>query len=538
VKKGHVMRRSIVFLGLFVMSLGLAACQNPGTMLESELEYDTLYKQLRKEEEQFVKMRAMEQQVERVPEEVKDLIQPVMPAYNPLEDTTISISVQQETIHNILYIVARNAGLNLVIEPGIELDKRVTISFEDASSALVVEKLLQAYDLAWEVADNILYVQRFAEQTFKLDFVNTVTEASTSSGGDIFGSALSGEGDLTGQFTMSSTIGGEFEDSSLYGQILQSVDSILSEESAFGEQGVTGEEPENPGYFAMDPLTGTLYVKSTPGKIRAVAVMLNNMKSKLSRQVVIDARIMEVKLSDNFQFGIDFNWVAQRMALGDGTTTLSLLQRGSTAISARDFNTNGTIATVTGFQKGDDTFNAAVEAMQTFGGVKVVANPHVRAKHGQPALFTSGSSYKYVADISRDVDDNGVVTYTTTTANVFNGVMLGVVAYISDDDKIDMQIFPIKSEVDEDSLTLKTVTASGDMITLPQVDVKTVNTTVRVKDGDTIILGGLIDKSSSKSDKGVPVVSDIPILGWMFKTRTDKDAVRELVIVMQVRVVK
>ncbi|WP_172961707.1 pilus (MSHA type) biogenesis protein MshL [Desulfovibrio ferrophilus] len=532
------MRRSIVFLGLFVMSLGLAACQNPGKMLESELEYDSLYKQLRKEDEQFVKMRAMEQQIEQSQNEVDDLIEPVLPAYNPLEDTTISISVQQETIHNILYIVARNSGLNLVIEPGIELDKRVTISFEDASSALVVEKLLQAYDLAWEVTENILYVQQFAEQTFKLDFVNAQTEVETNSGGDIFGSALTGSGDLAGQFSMSTAMGGEFDDASLYGQILQSVDSILSEESAFGEQTAAGDEPENPGYFALDPLTGTLYVRSSPGKIKAVAKLLNNLKSKLSKQVVIDARIMEVRLSDNFQFGIDFNWVAERMSLGDGTTTLSLLQRGSTAIGARTFADNQTVATVTGFTRGDDSFNAAIEAMQTFGGVKVVANPHVRAKHAQPALFTSGSSYQYVSEISRDVDDTGAITYTTTTANVFDGVMLGVMAYISDDDKIDMQIFPIKSEVETASLELVEVTNAGDKITLPQVDVKTVNTTVRVKDGDTIILGGLIDKSTSKSDNGIPVMSDIPVLGWLFKTRTDNDAVRELVIVMQVRVVK
>jgi len=532
------MRRAIVFLGLFVMSLGLAACQNPGKMLESGLDYDSLYKQLRKEDEQFVKMRSMEVQMEQTQNEVNDLIEPMLPAYNPLEDTTISISVQQETIHNILYIVARNAGLNLVIEPGIELDKRVTISFEDASSALVVEKLLQAYDLAWEVSDNILYVQQFAEQTFKLDFVNALTTVESKSGGDIFGSALSGTGDLAGQFSMGTTMGGEFDDSSIYGQILQSVDSVLSEESAFGEQGVTGEEPENPGYFALDPLTGSLFVRTSPGKIKTIAKMINNLKSKLSKQVVIDARIMEVRLSDDFQFGIDFNWVAERMSLGDGTTTLSLLQRGAQAITARTYADNQTVATLTGLTRGDDTFNAAIEAMQTFGGVKVVANPHVRAKHAQPALFTSGSSYKYVSEISRETDDNGITTYTTETANVFDGVMLGVMAYISDDDKIDMQIFPIKSEVTATSLALVEVTQAGDKITLPQVDVKTVSTTVRVKDGDTIILGGLIDKSTSKSDNGVPLMSDIPVLGWLFKTRTDNDAVRELVIVMQVRVVK
>lgn len=532
------MRRYIVHLGLFVLALGLAGCQNPGKMLESDLNYDTLYKQLRKEDEQFVKIRSMEQQVESSPKTAEDLIEPVLPVYNPLEDTTVSISVQEETLHNVLYIVARNAGLNLVIEPGISLDNRVTISFEDASSALVVEKLLQAYDLAWEVEDNILYVQRFAEETFHLDFVNTNTEVSNNGGGDIFGSALSGSGDLQGNFSLESTSGGDFSDNSLYGQILKSVDSILSEESAFGSQTVTGDEPENPGYFALDPLTGTLFVRSTPGKIRAVAKVLNNLKSKLSKQVVIDARIMEVRLDDEFHFGIDFNWVAQRMAWGDGTTAISLLQRSSTAYGAQTYADNNTAMTITGFAKGDDTFNAAVEAMQAFGGVKVVANPHVRAKHGQPALFAAGTSQRYVSGIDRDVDDNGNVTFTVETSNVFNGVMLGVIAYISDDDRVDLQIFPIKSEVAQASLALVEVTSAGDKLTLPQVDVKNVSTTVRVSDGDTIILGGLIDKNHDKTDSGIPGVSNIPILGWLFKTRTENDEIREMVVVMNVRVVK
>jgi len=537
-EKGRHMRRSIAYLGFIVLVFGLVSCQNASKQLESDLNYDTLYKQLRKEDEQFIKMRSQEEQLEKLAKIDDSAIDPVMPEFNPLEETTISISVQEETIHNILYIVARNAGLNLVIEPGISLDNRVTISFEDASSALVVEKLLAAYDLAWEVSDNILSVSRFAEKVFSLDFVNLNSETSTDSGGDIFGSALQGSGQLTGSFAIKSTMSGEFAENSLYGQILKSVDSILSEESAFGTQGATGEVPEAPGYYSLDPLTGSLYVRTTPGKLRAIAQLLNNLKTKLSRQVVIDARIMEIRLSDTFRFGIDFSWVAQRMAFGDATTTVSWLQRGATAFDARTFTNNNTAATVSGFRKGDDAFNAALEAMQTFGGVKVVANPHVRAKHGQPALFTAGSSRQYVSGINRDVDDQGNVTFTVETASVFDGVMLGVVAYISDDDKVDLQVFPIKSEVNEASLALVEVTSAGDKLTLPRVDVKNVVTTVRVNDGDTIILGGLIDKSTDKTDTGVPVVSDIPILGWLFKTRVNTDAVRELVVVMNIKVVK
>jgi len=332
-------------------------------------------------------------------------------------------------------------------------------------------------------------------------------------------------------------MGGAFDNDSLYGSVLDSVDSIINEESALGDSGGSSsstEDSEKNGYYALDPIAGQLYVRTTPGKLKAVAKMLNNLKAKLSRQVVIDARILEVRLDDQFNLGVDWNFVANRMARGNPLQAL-WYQRSAGGID-KGVNNNIMFAITGGI--GDDLFNAAIEAMQTFGGVKTVANPHIRAKHGQPALFTSGRSEKYVSEIDRDVDDNGNITYTTTTASVFNGVMLGVIAFVGDDGKIDMQIYPIKSEVDAASLALVDVTGAGDKITLPKVDVKNVATTVRVNDGDTIILGGLIDKDTTKTDTGVPGLSRVPLLGWLFKSRAETDVVRELVIIMTIRIVK
>lgn len=536
------MRGTIALLGCVVLAAGLFSCTNPGKQLESGLTYDPLYKELRAEDEAFVKARSQEEALERTSPDLMAEVEPLVPEFNPLDETTVSISVQEETIHNILYIVARNAGLNLVIEPGISLDNRVTISFEDASSGLVVEKLMQAYDLAWEVRDNILYVQRWNEEIFDLDFVNSTVTATTASGGDIFGSALSGGGggSLSGTFTMDNDIGGDFDEDSLYGKIMDSVKSIIEEEDqlAGGGGGGTGDAETN-GYTALDPVAGRLYVRSTPGKLRAIAKMLNNLRAKLSRQVIIDARFLEVRLSDNYTLGVDWNWVSTRVAHselgGDAGAELSFLGRGADMAAATNTNM---VMSLTGLKKGDDSVNAIIEAMQTFGGVKAVANPHVRAKHGQPALFTTGTSSTYVSEISSTTDDNGNVTYTVATATVFDGVMLGVMPFISDDGKVDLQIYPIQSVVDGNSLNLQDVTAGGDKITLPRVDVKNVSTTVRVNDGDVIILGGLLDKGASKTDEGIPGLQSIPVLGWLFKGRTVTDEVRELVIIMSIKVVK
>lgn len=528
------MRGTILWMCAVMLGLGLAACsgaQQQHKQLDSNMGYDALYKALKKEEQEFQKARSREDQLQRRQEQLDAAIEPETPEFNPLDETTISISVQEETIHNILYIVARNAGLNLVIEPGISLDNKATVSFEDSQSSLVVEQLLEAYDLAWQVKQNILYVSRFKEQIFDLDFVNVKNKVTSKSGGDIFGGALAsakgggGSADLSGEFKVDTELSGDVKSDSLYGVITKSVESVL-------KSGATGAN-EDSGYYSLDPVAGQLLVRTTPGKIRAIAKMVNNLKAKLSRQVIIDARILEVTLSDDFTLGIDWNWISRRLAF-EHPWTVNFMGRSDVATLTR---ADSALLSVSG-KVGDDTVNSAIQAMQTFGGVKTVSNPHIRAKHGQPALFTSGTSQRYVSQINRDTDTNGNITFSTQTSTVFQGVMLGVVAYITDDGKIDMQIYPIKSDVDAASLALVDVTASGDRISLPSVDVKNIITNVRVNNGDVIILGGLISKETGKTDTGVPGLKDIPGLGWMFKTRVQTEAVRELVVIMTIKVVQ
>ena len=537
-KKGHAMRGIIVGLAIVALSLVLASCsQQQHKQLESDLGYDALYKSLKKEDQDFVKARAREEQMQRRQEKLDASIQPVLPEFNPLDESTISISVQEETIHNVLYIIARNAGLNLIIEPGISLDNKITISFEDAQSSLVVDRLLQAFDLAWSVKENVLYVKKFVDQIFDLDFVNSKTEVTTKSGGDIFGGALSsatgsGTGDIKGEFTVTTALKGQVEESSLYGVVRKSVDDILNGQSS-------GSSPADNGYFTLDPIGGQLAVHTTPAKIRAVAKMINNLKMKLSRQVVIDARILEVKLNKSFNLGIDWNWVSTRLSYGSpwvvnyvGHSDVTS-QAGGTAAAASSARAAKSLLTVSG-KFGDNVIQSAIEAIETFGGVKTLANPHVLAKHGQPAMFTSGTSSKYVSQITQTTDANGNIISTPTTSSVFDGIMLGVVTYINDDGKVDMQVYPIQSKVD---LT-KTTVVSNNQITLPVVQVKNVMTSTRVSDGDGVILGGLIDKSTDNTDEGVPGLKDIPGLGWLFKTRAASDNVRELVVIMNIRVVQ
>lgn len=519
-----------------VLFLLLAGCSAPrADRLQSNLGYAALQEQIAKEQQEFLEARARAgESLERRGEALPLVMAPFAPTFNPLDEILVSITVQNETLHNILYVVARNAGLNLVIDPQISLDHRITVSFEHSPSSVVIDKLLAAYDLHWEVENNILSVHRFKERVFNLGFLNTQLSHSLDSGGDIFGAGGAGAG-LTGNFAIRSNIAAV---GSIYEMLKQNVEDILK---------------DTEGFYTLDMTSGALFVRSTPKTIRAVARMISELQNKLSRQVIIDAQLMEVTLNDQFRLGVDWNFVQHRIiggrvwryGLGMFPGTAGF---GTLGAAIADPLANRAPSPIVigprpgqsldpgGILDGDKRFSATLDALQIFGAVKSLSNPHIRTRHGHPALVTSGRSKRYLQEIRRVRDpETNEVSYTTVTATAFQGVMLGVVPFIRDDGIVDLSIFPIASDVD---LSTAVELGDGSRLTMPQVDVRNVNTNVRVRHGDMIILGGMIHKTSSRVDRQAPGVGTMPGLGWLFKNRADTEQVRELVVVMRIRVVE
>ena len=544
-------------ISLFILFIFLfSACAPPKDRLKNNLGYKELTKLLEKEQKELFKARQNEIKTLEKKTSLKKIIKPELPEFNPLEETPVSISVRNKPLHDVLYVIARNAGLNLVIEPEIDLDNTVTITFENTPSALVIQKLLEAYDLAWEVKDNVLFVKRYEEKLFDLGFLNIETSVEMNNGGDIFGSA-SGEGEsgLTGNFQISSKYGQGIGQNSLYGYVQQTVASIIntsdsssssSTSSTSSSSGGTSSASSTSGeYFTIDPVAGTMLVRTSPRKLKAISEFLLELQKKMERQIIIDAQILEVKLNDSFRFGIDWQYLGSRIARGTniqfsfgitGEPGVEPPPLTAIRIQPPEYKKNNpfnSLATT------DNTWNVNfIDALQTFGTIKIVSNPHVRARHGQPAMFTSGTSQSYVDEITREEDtDSGQVTYTINTAKVFDGILLGVIPFINNKQEANLQIFPIKSQVDQNSLALQEIIPNGGKITLPKVEIKNVSTNVKVHNNDIVILGGLIDKYTSKDDQEVPGLGRIPLLGWLFKGKNDLEQVRELVIIMRIKII-
>ena len=430
-------------------------------------------------------------------------VEPVMPAYDPLEDRMVSFSMVDEDFKLVLYSLSRSVGMNLIIDPEVKTEeKKVTINFENVSAAMVLREILDSFNLYYETDGNILRVRPFQEKLFRLNFLDTSIDTDFLVGGDVLGETEGIEG-LTGSFKLSGK-GSEKEQGNAYDVIEAAVQKVLSSE----------------GKYVLNRMAGTLYVKDRPESVRSISRLVNNAREILSRQILIIARIIEVVLRDEFDYGIDWDILWQEARITDSAE----------ASLAWNVEEGLQIEGVAGHLD----ISAAIKALETFGDINIVSNPSLRVKHAKPAIISVGTSISYIKSTSTTILD-GIsrdLVSAVETAKVFDGLILGVVPFIQDSGKISLLINPIRSDVDKESLVL--VDVGTQQVTLPVVNIKEVNSTITLNSGDAIILGGLIDNRDVLIDRGVPGLSAIPGLGYLFKDQFIRNENRELVIILSV----
>jgi len=435
-------------------------------------------------------------------------VEPLMPTYDPLTDHTVSFSAVDEDLQTVLYSLSRAVGMNLIVDPNIiDKKKRVTLNFEKVSAATVLKELLHNFDLYYEIAENIIRIKPFQERTFRLNFLDTNLSTNFDVGGDVLGAGQTETASgLQGNFRLSGT---GAKNPNPYDVIENTVKKIITPSG---------------GTYSLNRISGSLYVKDTPAVIRTIAIQINQFKQMMSQQILIEARIIEVDLSEGYQYGIDWDILRNEMSSASMLNSANWSQAGLV------------LSGVTGAF----TSNATIRAFNIFGDVKIVSNPTIRTKHGQPAIISVGTSLTYKEKITRErVEDIAARERETTeveVSTVFDGLILGVIPFIESSGKITLLINTIKSDVDLESLEPEDETGQED-VALPRVGIKEISTTIGAQSGDVIILGGLINKRKAKANKGVPFFSSIPLLGYIFKYESLADETRELVIMLRVTVI-
>jgi MSHA type pilus biogenesis protein MshL len=517
-------------------------------------------------------------------------IAPVAPVFDPLEGKLITVAVSKASISQILEAFADAGKLNLIVDPNVlKGDQLADMHLRQVTLREGFNEVLRTYDVAGEFRGNTLRVTLTEEKLFSLNFLNTKSSIQMGSGGNVFGSGggsggSGGSGAQQGNLTLSGSGGTSTDpflelESSLkavlgdgnqdragqqHQQQLQNQNqsttaaglssSVWASGQAAGRPAATQQAPlatmnEDSG-FTLNKMTGTLYVKARPSKMRVVEKMLEQVHKVLSKQVYVEAQLIDVQLSDNFEFGVDWNSLRSRLATGFGASPLTLgtssgtLPNASAGYPARAISIPAAlIGSVAGPALGlayqGSNYGVVINALRSFGNLKVLSNPNVQVRNGTPALLSVGTSSRYVSQSASTQTTPGGGASTTSssvqTDTVFSGVMVGVLPMVRDDGRIELMLNPMQSDVDPSSLALVAV-GGANLVSLPKVSYKGLTTTLNVGDGDVVVVGGLIDQRTSSNDRGAPGVSDIPWLGKLFGNEVKTHGSREMVIVLRVRV--
>lgn len=298
--------------------------------------------------------------------------------------------------------------------------------------------------------------------------------------------------------------------------------------------------------------SGVIVVRAAPTEQRDVAEYLSRTERTVTRQVVLEAKIVEVELSNTYQAGI--NWTA---VLRDGNRQYTVGQMtppggfggdmlaptGDPIAVAPGNPIDGFISETLGgaFTLAADfaDFNTYIELLNLQGRTRVLSSPRVSTLHNQKAVIKAGTDEFFVTGIESDTTTG---TATTTTVDLeltpfFSGVALDVTPQISDDGRVLLHIHPTISDVTDQQKTLS-VRGQTDVLPLALSQVRESDSIVKAKSGQIIVIGGLMRESRRRSDYKTPLLGDIPGLGRLFRSERDEKATTELVIFLRPLVVE
>jgi MSHA type pilus biogenesis protein MshL len=272
------------------------------------------------------------------------------------------------------------------------------------------------------------------------------------------------------------------------------------------------------GIVRINRNAGIIYMADRPGKVAAMVRFLDSLMEALHRQVFIEAKIMEVRLKEDNSYGIDWSNVS-----------IAFTDSGDTLTDVFSLSINGGSSIVKAGQSG---FSAILDFLETQGDVSVVSNPHLSVMNGQSAVLTVGFQFPFadVDGVDRDTE-TGVVTYGASIKRVVLGLQLGITPHISMDGIVTLNIIPTITRIQgEEDVEIPTDSLQTQTISNPIIDLQELSTTVRVREGNSIVLAGLITQIRQANQKGLPGLRNIPGLRYFFEQVEDVMENRELVI--------
>jgi MSHA type pilus biogenesis protein MshL len=412
-----------------------------------------------------------------------------------------SLVFEKAHLGEVIAALTKDSEYNLSVESEIDLSRPVTVDLHDVTLKEALDMILvNGAGYAWTLEKGTLSIKRFAERIYQLNLLDMVGETSIDVGGDMLGSGVENAG-VAGRYQIKAKKPAESSD--LWKAVEQSLDGMKSPD----------------GVLRLNRNAGVIYMADTPRRLASMVRFLDSLVETLNRQVYVEARIMEVTLSAQNKYGIDWSKLGIAFTSDQGFLP---------DIFQLTWNSDGSIV-----KAAQSQFQAMLDFLKTQGDVKVLSNPHLTVMNRQSALLTVGYQFPYVNidGVDRDTD-TGLITIGTTIRRAVLGLQLGLTAQIAADGMITFHIVPTLTRIQREVDLEVPVGTGSQAISNPIIDLQELATTVRVREGHSFVMAGLISKLRTINHEGLPILGDLPILGKLFKHMEDDTENTELVILV------
>ena len=528
----------------------LAACQSPapsGTLTEMEKALET-----------------PDSASAAIPDNVSNALIPGLKppsasaASRRAEEPRFDIAVNDLPANQFFMGLVDGTRYNMVVHP--EVSGTITLNLRNVTIEDVVTAARDVYGYEFERTAYGFHVlpARLGARVFQINYLNMQRSGASSTfvsagtlqgsgsdngsggsgrgrGGNESGGSSSGEGGSGGDENRA-VVGTEVKtvapETSFWQELLAALNAIVG-----GSEGRS---------VVVSPQSGVVVVRAMPHELREVESYLKAAQLIDERQVILEAKVLEVELSDGFQSGINWAAVLDKVSFGQtGGGTVFNNTSGLSDLSGQNIPLNPGVPPVSGLPASafggvfslavqDDNFAGFVELLKSQGNVQVLSSPRISSMNNQKAIIKVGTDEFFVTDVSTTTVTG---TATTSTPNIeltpfFSGIALDVTPQISSDGVVTLHIHPSVSEVTDQQ---KKISIAGVDQTLPlaRSSVRESDSVVRARSGQLVVIGGLMQTKVQDQNARTPGLGDAPAVGGLFRQKKNRSVKSELVILLR-----